>query len=250
VDDFLFKIEQEKGTGFETYAKENGWEVKTSELFTRAAPPKDLDLSLRSSSMGGKVADQLFLVQETSDPFSKFSKAFAVGENQWVVARIDGEEKSRTKTYEEAKAEARVQYISEKGAEAMKTAANEAVAKIKTLLTAGKTFAEGAKEAGITETKAFTAITSSYRPDAASEPSNLFEATRNTDPGAIADVISQSDQTFILHVAKREVVKELNAAARIDSEVSTQTTQNETIAFASWVSARIEEAKVEQLYKR
>jgi hypothetical protein len=224
--------------------------VKTSDLFTCAAPPKDLDLSLRSSSLGGKVADQLFLVQETSDPFSKFSKAFAVGENQWVVARIDGEEKSRTKTYEEAHTEARAQYISVKAAEAMKTAANEAIAKIKTLLTAGKTFAEAAKEAGIPETKAFTAVTSAYRPDAANEPSNLFEATRNTDPGAIAEVITQSDRTFIVHVAKREVVKELNAAARIDSEVTSNTSQNEAIAFASWMSVRTEEAKVQQLYKR
>jgi hypothetical protein len=250
VDDFLYKLEQEKGTGFESLAKENEWEVKTSDLFTRAAPPKDLDLSLRSSSLGGKVADQLFLVQETSDPFSKFSKAFAVGENQWVVARIDGEEKSRTKTYEEAHAEARAQYISVKGAEAMKIAANEAVTKIKTLLTAGKTFAEAAKEAGIPETKAFTAVTSTYRPDAASEPSNLFEATRNTDPGTIAEVITQPDRTFILHVAKREVVKELNAAARIDSEVTTSTSQNEMIAFSAWMTVRTEEAKVQQLYKR
>jgi len=250
VDDFLFKLEEQKGAGFEELAKANGWEVKTSELFARSTTPKDLDVSLRASSRGGKAVDQLFLIKETSDPFSKISEAIAIGENQWIVARIDGEEKSRTKTYEEARADARAQYIVEKAAEAMKTATNDAVTKIKASLAAGKSFSDAAKEAGIPTTKAFSAITSTYKPDGATEPKNLFEASRNIDPGAVADIIIESDRSFILFVAKREVVKEANAAARIDGEVASRTTENETIAFASWIAARTEAAKVEQLYKR
>jgi hypothetical protein len=250
VDDFLFKLEEQKGAGFEELAKANGWEVKTTEPFPRSASPKDLDVSLRSSSRGGKAVDQLFLIKETSDPFSKISEAIAVGENQWIVARIDAEEKSRPKTYEEARADARAQYISEKAAEAMKAAANEAITKIKTSLAAGKSFADAAKDAGIAETKAFSAITSTYKPDGASEPANLFEAVRNVDPGSIAEVITESDRAFILQVAKREVVKDPNAVARIDSEVASRANENETIAFTSWITARTEAAKVEQLYKK
>ncbi len=250
VDDFLFKLEEQKGSGLEELAKANGWEVKTSELFAKGGAPKDLDINLRSSSRGGKAVDQIFLIQETSDPFSKISEAIAVGDNQWLVARIDGEEKSRPKTYDEARAEARAQYISEKANEAMKTAANEDLTKIKTLLSAGKSFADAAKEDGIPETKAFSAILSTYRPDGASEPQNLFEAARNIEPGTLADVITESDRAFILHVAKREVVKAADAATRIDSQVATSTRQNETIAFTSWMAARTEAAKVEQLYKQ
>jgi hypothetical protein len=250
VDDFLFKLEEQKGAGFEELAKANGWEVKTTEPFPRSASPKDLDVSLRSSSRGGKAVDQLFLIKETSDPFSKISEAIAVGENQWIVARIDAEDKSRPKTYEEARADARAQYISEKAAEAMKAAANEAITKIKTSLAAGKSFADAAKDAGIAETKAFSAITSTYKPDGASEPANLFEAVRNVDPGSIAEVITESDRAFILQVAKREVVKDPNAVARIDSEVASRANENETIAFTSWITARTEAAKVEQLYKK
>ena len=250
VDDFLFKLEEQKGAGFEELAKANGWEVKTSELFARGTSPKDLDVNLRSSSRGGKAVDQLFQIQETADPFSKISEAIAIGENQWIVARIDGEEKSRPKAYDEARADARAQYISEKAAEALKTAANEAATKIKTSLAAGKSFADAAKEAGIPETKSFTAITSTYRPDGASEPQNLFEASRNVDPGTVADIITESERAFILHVAKREVVKTADAATRIDSEVAARTTENETIAFMSWIAARTEAAKVEQLYKQ
>ncbi len=250
VDDFLFKLEEQKGVGFEDLAKENQWEVKTTDLFARSAAPQELDVALRSSSRGGKAVDQLFQLQETTDPFSKISEAIAIGENQWIVARIDGEEKSRPKTYEEARAEARAQYISEKATEAMKTAANEAVTKIKTLLDAGKTFPEAAKEAGISETKTFTAITKEYRPDGASEPQNLFEAARYVDPGSIAEVIVESDRAFILQVAKREVVKAADAAAKIDQEVTSSTSGNEISAFTSWIAARTEAAQVEQLYKR
>ena len=249
VDDFLFQLEQQKGGGFEDLVKENGWESKTSELFTRTSPPKDLDLNIRSSSRGGKAVDPLFQMQETSDSFSKISEAIAVGENQWIVARIDGEEKSRPKTYDEARADARAQYISEKAAAALKTAANEAITKIKTLLTAGKSFADAAKEAGIAETKTFSAIVSTHRPDGATEPQNLFEATRNIDPGTVADAITESERAFILYVAKREVVKETNAA-RVDNEVTSRTAENETIAFTSWIADRTEDAKVEELYKR
>jgi hypothetical protein len=250
VDDFLFNLEEQKGAGFEELAKANGWEVKTTDLFPRSTSPKDLDVNIRSSSRGGNAVEQLFLIKETSDPFSKISEAIAVGENQWIVARIDGEEKSRPKTYEEARAVARAQYISEKAAEAMKTAANEAITKIQTSLAAGKSFADAAKDAGIAETKAFSAITSTYKPDGASEPANLFETARNVDPGSIAEVITESDRAFILHVAKREVVKETNAAARIDSEVASRTSENETVAFTSWITARTEAAKVEPLYKK
>ncbi len=250
VDDFLFKLEEQKGAGFEELAKANGWEVKTTELFAQATPPKEIDVNLRASSKGGKAVDELFKIQVTSDSFSKISEAIAIGENQWLVARIDGEEKSRPKTFDEARAEARAQYISEKATEAMKTAATEAVTKIKTLITAGKTFAEAAKEAGITETKTFSDILSTSRPDGATEPQNLFAAARNVDPGSIADVITESDRAFILYVSKREVVKEANAATRLDSEVTARTNENETIAFMSWMNARIEAAKVEQLYKQ
>jgi SurA N-terminal domain len=250
VDDFLFKLEEQKGAGFEELAKANGWEVKTTELFARSDAPKDLNVKMRSSSREGTAVDQLFLIKETTDAFSKISEALAVGENQWIVARIDGEEKSRPKTFEEARADARAQFISEKAAEALKTAANEAVTKIQTLLTAGKSFTEAAKEVGIPDVKAFTSIISTYSPDAATEPKNLFTAASNADPGSIAEVIIESDRAFILHVAKREVVKSTDGGAKVDAEVKSRTTENETYAFAAWIADRVESAKVEQLYKR
>jgi hypothetical protein len=242
VDEFAFQLEERKGSGFEELAKENGWEVKTTELFSRTEPPKELDVNLRSSSRGGKAIDELFRIEPTTDPVSKLSQPIPIGENQWLVARLDGEEKSRPKTYEEAKDEARLQYTKEKAAEAMKAAADEAVTKIKAALGAGKSFADAAKEAGITEVREFSKVTSSYRPDAANEPRNLFEAARNVDPGSLAEIITEADRAFIVHVTSREVEKVADAATRIDAEVSSGARQNELIAFMGWLADRIEAA--------
>ena len=250
VDVFSVNLEEQKGAGFEELAKENGWEIKTSELFPRSKPPGDLDVNLRSSSRGGKAVDELFQIQPTSDPVSKISQPIAVGENQWLVARLDGEEKSRPKTFEEAKDEARDQYIQEKAAEAMKKAAEEALTKIKAAIEAGKPFAEAAKEAGVTETKSVEKVNNSYRPDPATEPTNLLEAGRYVDPGSFADLITEKDRTFIFHVTKREVVKEENAATLLDSQVAATANSNELSAFTDWLANRIEAANVVQLYKQ
>lgn len=250
VSDFVDNLEEKKGEGFEDLVKENKWEVKTTDFFPLSAVPKELDLGVRFSSQKGKVADQLFKIVETSDPLSKISEAIPCGENQWVIARLDGEEKSRAKTFEEARNEARAQYISEKATEALKSAANENVTKIKASIAAGKSFAEAAKEAGIEATSDFKDFSKTSRPDGATQPQNLFESTHYLDPGSIPDVIMESDRAFIVYLAKREVVKEENQAARIDSEVAAQASGNETIAFTSWIAERIEAAQVEDLTKR
>lgn len=250
VDDFATKLEDQKGAGFEDLAKANGWEIKTTELFPRSKAPADLELSLRSSSRGGKAVDELFKIEPTADPLSKISQPIAVGENQWLIARLDGEEKSRPKTFEEAKDEARVQYIAEKAGEALKKAAEEARTKITSLLAGGKSFADAAKEAGIKEVKPVEKVTRSYRPDAATEPKNLFEMGRYVDPGSLAEVIVEADRAFVFLVAKREVVKDENATATLDSQVKATAGRNEISAFTDWMTARIEAANVVPLYKQ
>ncbi len=250
VSDFVDTLDEDKGAGFEDLAKEYKWEIKTTELFPLSAVPAELNLNVRFSSQGGKAADELFKITETSDPLSKFSEAIPVGENQWIVARLDEEEPSRTKTYAEARDEARAQYISEKAAEALKAAANEKIAKIKESIAAGKSFTEAAKEAGIEEVADFTDVTRTTTPDGTVQPQNLFETVRTLDPGSIAEAIMESDRAFIVHLDKREVVKNADQAARVDAEVSARTNDNQTIAFVAWIAERIQAAQVQELFKR
>jgi hypothetical protein len=246
VDDFMFDLENQKGAGFEELAAKNGWEVVTTELFSQTSPPPALNVALRASSSQGKAADELFRVKVIkADPYSKISPAIAIGENQWLVARQDEEVPSRAKTFEEARDEARAQFIAEKAMEAMKAAAEEAATKIKEGLAAGKTFAEAAKEAGIETVHSVEKVTSAHQVNPAAEPASLFQAASNVDPGTLAETIVESDRAFILHVVKREVVKEENAAGILDAEVNNVTTQNETFGYMSWLNSRTEAAKVE-----
>jgi len=245
VDDFLYDLELQKGSGFEELAKANGWEIKTTELFPLSAAPEDLNVDMRKSNRGGKAVEELFRMEKTSDPFSLISEGIAVGENQWIVARLDEEEKSRPKTYAEARNDARAQYIEEEAVKALKAAADAAATKIKESLAAGKSFADAAKEAGIEETHAFTDVTSAYRPDGANEPQNLFEATRTVEAGSLAEIVTESDRAFLIHVAMREVVKAADPEQQITTEVAATSNNNETLAFIAWMRARTTAAKVE-----
>lgn len=250
VDDFFSALGDRKGTGFEELAKEYAWEIKTTDLFTAEEVPAELNLSLRASSAGGKVVDELFRIHESSDPLSKYANPIPVGEGQWLIPRLDGEEKAREKTYAEARAEARAKFIEEKAAADLKAAAEDALAKVKEAVTAGKTFAEAATAAGLTGAKSLTAITSTHRPDSETEPSTLFQAASRVDPGGYADVVVEPDRAFVVRVLKREVVREENAAASLDGAVSMANNENERFVFDSWLAARIEAAKVDPIYKR
>ncbi len=250
VDVFVSELAEQNAAGFEELAKANGWEVKTTELFTATAAPAELSVPLRSSTRGGNVAGELFKIQETKDPSSKISPAIAIGQNQWLIARLDAEEKSRDKTFEEARNEVRAEYIAKKATENLKTAANEAVTKIKTLTSSGKSFADAAKEAGISQTKAFTDITSAYQPDPTNEPRELFRLASTQDPSSISEPTVESDRAFIIRVTKREVTKEPNADTRIDAGVTASANQNQYIAFQSWLKSQIDAAKVERLIKQ
>lgn len=247
IDDFLFELEQQAGATFESLAEEKGLEIKTTELFTKSAPPADLATPLRQSSRGETVVGELFRMVTSTDPFSKISPAMPVGDGAWMVARLDEVEASRVKTFDEARDEARMLYIEEKALEAMIDAANNAVEKIKAAMADGKSFAEAVELAGLEGVHAFQGITSAHQPDPTHEPQSLFEAARGVAPNTVAEVITEGDRAFILFVEKRELLKSEDIATRIDMQLAQTTRANESTAFIAWMRARTQAANVQQL---
>jgi hypothetical protein len=226
------------------------WEVKTTDLFVQSQPPAELTMPVRASSSGGKVVDALFAIHPVPEQeATKFTLPIPVGEGQWLVGRLDGEEKVREQTYGEARADARAKLIEEKATADMKAAAEAALAKVKEAVAAGKTFAEAAKEAGLLGAKTITDLTSSRRVDQPTEPANLFQDASKVDPGSFAEVIVEPERAFILRVVKREVVREANAEMMADAAVNRANNENETFVFDAWLAAKVEDAKVDQLYK-
>ncbi|MEP2776080.1 MAG: SurA N-terminal domain-containing protein [Luteolibacter sp.] len=249
VDDFLFQLEENKDLTFEKLAEKDGWELKTTELFSLSNVPEELRTALRSSSAQGTAANELFRMQVTSDPFSKISPAIAIGENQWLIARLDESVPVRTQTFEEARDEARARLIAEKADAALKQAAEDAIAKIKVSLEEGKTFAEAAKAAGlINEALNLTEVSAGYQPDTTKIPANLFDVAKYVTPGDIAEPVIESDRAFIVHVETREIVK--TDATDIEAAVENATAQNEIAAFTAWLSAKAEAADIQPLYRQ
>ena len=251
VDDFLFKLESQKSLSFEQLAQQDGWDLKTTDLFTLAEPPADLRTPLRSSSSRGTAADELFRMILTADPFSKISPAIAIGENEWLIARLEQTEASRVQTLDEARDEARARLIAEKGTAALKAAAEKATEEIKTALTAGKTFPEAATAAGITaETISLPAVTSAFQPDTATAPPGLFAAARYTDPGSLSAPVIESDRAFLIHVTRREVVKQSDPQATLAANQKTAAERNKITAFSAWLAAKSDAADIQQLYRK
>ena len=251
VDDFLYELESNKETNFVDLAKKDGWELKSTELFAAAEPPADLKAPLRSSSSQGTAADELFRIKVTSDPFSKISPAIAIGEGDWLIALLEETEESRVQTYAEARAEARARLIADQATAALKKAAEDAAEKIKASLAEGKTFAEAATAAGITnETVSLPEVTQGYQGDTTKVPSSLFASARYTDPGSLSDPIIESDRAFVVLVGKREVVKSDTAAETVKSGVERAAESNKIAAFTSWLNARNEAANIEKVEGR
>jgi hypothetical protein len=251
VDDFLYKLESQKELSYEELAKADDFELKTTEIFALADAPDELKAGLRSSSSQGTAATELFRMQVTADPFSEISPAIAIGENEWLIARLDETEKTRVQTYAEARAEARARLIAEQASAALKKATEDAIEAIKAALAEGKTFAEAATAAGITnETVSLPEVTAGYQGDTTKVPANLFDAAKYTDPGSLANPVVESDRAFIIHVEKREIVKREDATEAIKADVSRAEDANRIAAFNSWLNARNEAADVQPLNRR
>ncbi len=251
ADDFVYELVDDKSADFEKLAEKNSWALKTTELFALADAPDELKTALRSSSTPGTAADELFRVIVTSDPLSKISPAIAIGEDEWLIARLEETEEVRVQTYEEASADARARLILEQAAAALKKATEEAAEKIKAALADGKTFTDATKEAGITtETVNLPEVTAGYQGDTNKVPSTLFDSAKYTDPGALTQPVIESDRAFIIHVAKREIVKKEDAATALEADFKRAQDALRISAFNSWLAAKTETAGIETLYNK
>lgn len=251
ADDFLYQLESQPELTFDKLAEDNKWELKTTELFALSETPEELKTPLRASSSQGTAADELFRMIVTTDPLSKISPAIAIGENEWLIARLDETEEVRPQTYEEARAEARARLIADLSAAALRKATDEASEKIKAALAEGKSFADAAKEAGITaETISLPEVTVGYQGDTTKAPSNLFDAAKYTDPGALTEPVIESDRAFIILVGNREIVKQENAELALEAGFKRAEEAARIAAFSSWLAARTEAANIETLYAK
>jgi hypothetical protein len=244
MDEMLVAIENSKGGEFENKAKEYGWEIRVTDLFTETTLPEVLKpITLRKNTK--TLTELLFNMKTTTDPISQFTSAIEVGEADWFIARLDAEEESRVKTYEEAKEEVTKQWVQEKGKEALKVAAEETKKKLEEAIKGGKSFADAAKEAGLT-TKNLGPVASGVTPTGQSEAPSIFAATQYLTPGSLTEVIHTDDADIIAIVDKREIEKNPNFEMTVMSGMDQYKNQMRVVAFQSWLTEQNATTKVSE----
>jgi hypothetical protein len=250
VDDLLYKLETQEKLDFKTLAKEDGFQLQTTELISQSEAPAELQAQIRGARTQGNAASALFSLNLTSDPASKITD-LAIGENDWLVAYVDATEPSRVKTFDEAKEAARNQWIAEQATGAFAKAAAETHEKIKAALAEGKSFADAAKSAGIeSDIVSLTQISQTTEPDITKAPTRLFESAKYTAPGTLAEPEIEADRAFIIFVEKREFVKDANTDQAIDSLVNRETESNRINAFVTWLSDKTEASDIQRLNRK
>ncbi len=244
MDEMLVAIENSKGGEFENKAKEYGWEIRVTDLFTATTLPEVLKpITLRKNTK--TLSELLFNMKTTTDPISQFTSAIEVGEADWFIARLDAEEESRVKTYEEAKEEVTKQWVQEKGKEALKVAAEETKKKLEEAIKGGKSFADAAKDAGLT-TKSLAPVASGVTPTGQSEAPSIFSAAQYLTPGSLTEVIHTENADIIAIVDKREIEKNPNFEMTVMSGMDQYKNQMRVVAFQSWLAEQNATTKVSE----
>lgn len=244
MDDILAAIESSKGGEFENAVKQEGWEVRVTELFTASTIP-DILLPLTPRKTTKTLTQLLFDLKTTSDPISKFTSSFPVGAADWFIARLDAEEESRVKSFEEAKEEVTKQWIEEKGKEALKSAAEELKKKIEEAMKSGKSFADAAKDSGLT-ISSIGPISNGETPAGKSEAPTIFTAAQYVKPGSLTEIVNTDKGSIIAVVDKREIEKDPNTESMVMGGISRYQDQMRVMAFQSWLSERSAASKVSQ----
>ena len=249
VDAFITGVETSEGGKFEPQAEEHDWEIVTTSWITPSTLPPDFELETRGASSNKELAQHLFSLAEGPGPLARYTGAIAVGENQWLMARLDDIEEVRPMTFEEAREQVREDFIEEKVSEAVRKEAKEKLEALKEALQAGKTMEEAAKAEEL-EYRELNEIKANSPHPTESRSGEIFQHVATVDPASFADPLYLDDRVLLVRVVKREIIKDDNRARVVDNQISQTERNHEYAALAAWLSQKLESAGLESSYLR
>ncbi|MBK1827599.1 SurA N-terminal domain-containing protein [Haloferula rosea] len=243
IDSFITEVGSSEGKDFEKLIEDNGWQLVSTDWLTTSTLPDDLKLTTRGASAGKTISDYIFELKTGPDPLAPFTNVIGVGTNQWLVVRLDELDEPRTKTFEEAKEEITERYISEKVNEALTQDVEAKGNALKEAVAAGDSFEEAAKGLGLeTKTLGPWGVSDPLPEEAAGR--EIFQLASTVNPGEFAEPLIEDDRAVIIHVVKREILKDDNRGQQYDRFASQFEVQNENAAFAGWLDQQLEDADI------
>jgi len=244
VDEFLTRLREQEGANLESLLEPHGWTLASTDWFTATTLPEALEpLKTRGTSARRQVADYLFALRTGPDPLAPFTSAIAVGEDQYLIARLDELEEAREKTFEEARETVLERYVDEKTREAAEQKVEETTAALKASIEAGKSFSEAATEAGL-EPRELGPFAVSDSLDDEPNARQIFQAAAIANPGEFAEPIYLEDKVLLVRVESRQIIKDDNRGQQVDSYGNRYRDNHRNDAFAAWLAQRVAEAQV------
>ncbi|MFK7909414.1 MAG: SurA N-terminal domain-containing protein [Akkermansiaceae bacterium] len=245
-DSIIQKINDKQELKLEEIVKQHGEALVRTELFTRSAPPEKLKgLVMRGGTSRGKsLTEEIFTMPMTSDKYDLVSKPLPVGENAWIIFRLDEVIEPVLLDYTAARGKARANLIGENATEKVKAAADEAREKISAALVEGKSFDDAAKELALTPVQVGPYSFDGIPPK--NEPSHrqLHQTAQGLNPGQVSEAIHENDRSVIIFVEKREIEDTEENKNRIDSMVTGSKGEFMVRTFLNWRNTQFNEAKL------
>ena len=209
----------------EAAAKAGGTVVETAE-FEASAPPKEIG----ASSVAAEAAFKLTDADPNSDPVTT--------EGGYYVLQLAGITPAKPMTLEEAKAQLTEEIIIERANEALSLKGADLRKKISEAITAGKSFADAAKEAGVT-VEPFPTFSPVERPkeEQPDAPTIMGRSSEMTE-GELSEFTPTQTGGLLIHLDKRLPVDESGFEKEKAMIVTNLEGMKKEAAFQQWLKER------------
>ncbi|WP_411845782.1 hypothetical protein AAFN60_19505 [Roseibacillus persicicus] len=235
-----------KKAEIEPLAEEFGYEVKTTELL----PISELPAEIRGPVRGTQttVEQELLDASLNSDNvMDTLSEILGVGQESWLMYRVDEAVEPTEKTFEEAKEDAKNDLVQEKAEEALKAAIESAREEVAKALADGKPLNEAAAEQNLKLAEHLT-FTANGQVPSEPNPRDIFRLASQTKTGEIssAEVIEPlMDRGVFVFVKERTFEENEQNKAGLTRAVSTQQQALRMALVQHWFTAQFDESEVE-----
>lgn len=235
-----------ENANLEPLAKEFGYEIKTTELLPLSELPADIRGTVRGTQ---ETVEQTLLKASVSsgNVMDSLSEILGVGDENWLLYRVDEAVDPTEMTFEEAQEDAKTDLIQERAEEQLAEAieaAREAVAKA---IADGTDLAEAAEAQKLKLTEHLGMTARSTLPGE-SNPQDVFRLATQTKTGELskAEVIMPlRNRALFVFVKEREFVESDQNKAGLTRAVSTQQEAIRGALVQHWFTAEYDKAEVE-----
>jgi peptidyl-prolyl cis-trans isomerase D len=237
---FAQELQEQKGANFAELAKKHNATVgETKDFFTAATVPNELE----GSDKIGAAAFEL-TKEKPHSPHISLQKG------SYVLELLDIKA-PEVRKFEDVRKELEEQVTSAKADELARAKANEVRPKLEELIKGGKSFADAAKELGLTA-QAHPAFGGGQRPPAGEFDAVIVPAAGKLAPGQLSEVLMApgNNAALIVHVDYRSAVDDKEIADARAATLQRIQSGARFMVFPNWLVERSRAAGLDKFFSR